>query len=108
MIRVENWADMRRWHRWKSVGSLRRVGLVTGPADERIHSRDPGFRPHARRRVPTTPLRRHVLEPTPGAVEDHMLTFQYIPSPSNAAGQRQPTDISTEVGLKGVLMKVHS
>lgn len=36
-----------------------------------------------------------------------MLTLQYIPSPSDAVGQRQPTDLVTEVRLKGDLMEVY-
>ncbi|MGW7051352.1 tyrosinase family protein [Streptomyces sp. NPDC054887] len=48
-----------------------------------------------------------VLESTPGAVEDHVLTLQYIPSPFNPGGGGQQEGLIEEVKLKDVLMEVY-
>lgn len=49
-----------------------------------------------------------VVDATPAAAEDHVLTLRYIPLPSSMAQADQPAELIEEVSLKNVLMEVYA
>ncbi len=90
---------------WRAHG-----GMQDGhDGDSGHHGGHPGHEP--RPHHPTACTARFdvtaVLASTPVAVENQVLTLQYIPSPTSTGEPQQPAELVTEVSLKDVLMEVY-